>query len=467
MRLTNPHVPAALSRTALIRLSTINHQLPTLLALLSSACLTGVLAQGVATGLSADSGSQPPTVPTLGAAQIQPAPATGSPGIVPGPRLGGTSQLAVPAPVAETTLFSAGEGLLQWGMVHLDPHFLYQLSYGNGLQAQPGQQANTLVNQFSPGVLVQLGPHWSLDYTPTLRFYSDSRFQDGTDHAVSLSFRNSYDDWSFGFSQGYSLSSQPLVETAAQTEQEAYSTALTANYLINSKWSLDLGLNQSFRFLGQNIASQQLSDMKEWSTMDWVNYQVVPGLTAGVGAGFTYDNMSVGPDITSEQYQGRIVWKAGNKLTVSLSGGLDDLQFSGSNTPDLISPTFSLAFQYQLFEATSLSLSASRVVAPSYFQSQVTESTSVSAGVHQRLFKRLSLDVTGGYGTTAYQGTTASPAAAGIGNYDSTSFSVSLSTAFLKRATASIFYQASYNNSGAANFNYDTTQVGLTIGYRF
>ena len=363
--------------------------------------------------------------------------------------------------------------MLQWGMVHLYPHFLYQLSYGNGLQATPGEQADTLINQFSPGVLVRLGPHWTLDYTATLHYYSNSQFQNGTDQAVSLNGTTAYEDWVFGLSIGYSDTSQPLVETAAQTSQEAFSTTLTAGYQLNSKVSFDFSLIQGFRFLGQENVSGQanalgpLSDTREWSTMNWMNYQIVPSLSVGIGVGFTYYNVSGGPDVASEQYQGRIAWHAGNRLTLLLSAGLNDQQFLGSGVSDLLSPIFSLTAQYKLFEPTSLFVSASSGSSPSYFQSQVSQGTDFNAGIHQRLLGRLFLDVSGSYGMTAYHGTTTSPSAPGISNYNGTSFNVALSTTLFKRLAASAFYQATYNSSASTIYNYNTTQVGLTLGYSF
>src|SRR4029077_20225898 len=129
------------------------------------------------------------------------------------------------------------------------------------------------------------------------------------------------------------------------------------------------------------------------------NYQFWPNFGAAIGAGFEYDDVSVGPNMTSEQLQGRITWRAGNKLNLVLSGGVQDRQFLSSTVPDSVTPIFSLAAFYQLFEPTTLSLTASRTVSPAYFANQTTESTTVSAGVSQRLLKRLLLSVNGTYGT--------------------------------------------------------------------
>jgi hypothetical protein len=97
----------------------------------------------------------------------------------------------------------------------------------------------------------------------------------------------------------------------------------------------------------------------------------------------------------------------------------------------------------------------------------VTESTSISAGLHQRLLGKLYLDLNGGYGNTTSHASTLAPAAANIGNYDSTFFGARLSTALLKRGSVAVFYSVNYNSSGAAFYNYTTTMVGLELSYRY
>jgi len=197
----------------------------------------------------------------------------------------------------------------------------------------------------------------------------------------------------------------------------------------------------------------------------------VPRLTAGIGIGFTYDDLSVGPNMTSEQFQGRIIWHPTEKLNFVASAGVDERQFLVSGSSDLLSPTFSVSALYQLFEPTRFSLSASRSISPSYYQYALSESTIVSAGIDQRLFKILYLDVTGGYSSTTYHATSGLFNSNQASSYDSTSFNVRLSTAFLRRATAAVFFQETFVSSGVrstlALFNYSTKQVGLSLSYRF
>jgi hypothetical protein len=379
------------------------------------------------------------------------------------PRITGTSQLAPVAPGFPTA--GLNEALVDWGGAHLHPHFVYRFSYGDGLQAQPGEPSKTIIHEVSPGLLIQLGTHWTLDYTPTIRSYSSSRFHDGVDHSVSMSGNFSSEEWTFGISQGYGWSSAPLVETASQTDQETFSTALSAGYQVNSKISLSFGVNQSLRFLGQSAQSEALSDSRDWSTMEWVNYQIWPRLSFSLGAGGGYTDVQIGTDMAFEQLQSRIHFVPGTKLDLSINAGFEDRQLLDSGLPDLINPIFGLSVQYHLFDPTTFSLAASRAVSASYFQHQVTETTGFSASVQQRLLQQLYLSLSGGYGTSDYVTTQAGTDVNRSDTY--VSFSASLSMSFLKRASASIFYSVSDNTSRESNFSYSNTQIGAELGYRF
>ena len=327
------------------------------------------------------------------------------------------------------------------------------------MPARPGHQFTTAINEFSPGFLVGIGSHWSLDYNPTLRFYSNKAFQDHTDQAVTLTGGAVYGDWVLGGSQSYRSSSTPLAETGAQTDREMFDTGVSASRRFGSKLSTDLTLSQSFG------SAQQFTSYKEWSTMDWLNYQVWPRLTLGAGAGYGYVNMNVGPDSMYEQYQGRVNWRVTDKISLGLNGGLEDRQFQTGGAGDLLSPIFGASIAYQPFAFTQLSLSANKAVSPSYFQNQVTENTSIQLGLNQRFFGRFNFNVGGGYRTTKF---VASAAGFSAGRQDDFYFyDARLSCIVRKRGTVAVFYHHSENSSGQSLFTFTSDQVGVELGYHF
>jgi hypothetical protein len=369
-----------------------------------------------------------------------------------------TNQFEVFSP-AGTAASSSLDQPFQWGPVTARPHLLYRLFYATGLPLSPGNQQNTAIQEFSPGIAFDIGTHWTLDYSPTLRFYSNHNFKNEFDNSITLTGATAYEDWTFGFSQSYVSSDSPEVQTGTQTSQEIYATALTASYAFNSKMSLDMGLYQNLQF------TENFQNSRDWSTMEWLNYQFWPRFNAGIGAGVGYVNVNIGPDQIYEQTSGRINWRATDKISFQVNAGFEDRQFLSSGSGDLLSPTFGGAIQYQPFDVTKISLNASRSITPSYFQDQVSENTSVSCDLNQRLFGKYYLDLNAGYNMTEYDASTS----AGSANPDNDyyTFNARLSRSFLKRGSLAVFYQYSGISSTEPGFTYSGSQVGIEIGYKY
>jgi len=363
------------------------------------------------------------------------------------------AEASAPANAQETQPF-------QYGIFTLRPHPFYRVLYGNGILSNTNQAENTVIHQISPGFLLDIGRHWTLDYTPTWTLYSNSHFQNTLDHVVTLTGGSSYEDWTFGLSQGFTMTSDPLAETATQTSEQTYTTAINASYQINSKMTTDLGLGQSI------ISADQFNSSREWSTLDWLNYEFWPRLNGGIGAGFGYVNMQVGPDMTYEQLQSRIEWRATDKISFQVNGGGEERQFLSGVGGDLLNFVFGAAIQYQPFEVTKISISADRTLSPSYFGG-ATENTDFTCGLNQRLLGKLFLDLQGGYHVVKYvaSANTASP----INNRqdDLYSVSVQLSYPFAQRGSVSAFYQASSDSSSQPGFGYSSSQVGFQISYSY
>ena len=384
-------------------------------------------------------------------------------GMPPELRITGPNQPGEMPPIMRPA--GANEPLGQIGPVELRPHLLYRFLYGDGVPVRPGENLTTAINELYPGILLNLGSHWAVDYTPVLRFYSNNQFRNATDQAARLDGSAVYREWTFGLSQSYALTSDPLVETGGQTEEAVYSTVLRALYQLSTSTSLELSAHQDFRLMGQNPALPALSDSRRWSTLDWLDYRFGPSLTAGIGAGFGYDSVSPGTDMTFEQPQVRATWRPGEKLSILAAAGVEVRQFLGADVSDAVNPIFGVTASYQLFEATALSLAAARAVAPAYFNNELTVDTTVSGGLRQRLLKHFYLDVRGGYWFTSYSATAGG---LDVNRQDNgTFFNVSLNTRFLKRGNAAVFYQYTENSSNEADFTFSGSQVGAELGYHF
>ncbi len=341
----------------------------------------------------------------------------------------------------------------------LRPHPDYSVLYADGILAAPGQSVNTVIQQISPGVRLDVGDYWILDYTPTWMVYSSRNFGNTFNQNVQLTGGTSFGSWVFGLSQSYLKSAVPQVETASQTHQENYITALNGTCTINSKMSLDLAVNQNFSF------ADQFQSYREWSSSGWLNYHFWTRFSAAVGIGIGYDDVIDSPDMLFEQYQGRIQWRATDKISFQIHGGVEDGQFFGSSSGDILNPVFGGAIQYQPFEQTKISLDAERVVAVSFLQNQITETTGVTADLNQRLLGRLHLDLNGGYHNIKYVNSGTGAGTTRTDDYYY--FNTRLSTSFLKRGTVAVFYQISGDSTSAAGFGFTSHQVGFEIGFAY
>jgi hypothetical protein len=384
-------------------------------------------------------------------------------------------QAFVPGQTASSTELEPT--LFRLGPVLLRPHILYRFLYGNGLQSSPGNQHDSIIQVVSPGIALDLGANWNLDYTPTLTYYSSSQFRNTVDQSVNLGWGAAYhDDWVFTGSQSYASTSDPNVETAAQTDQQNYSTTFDANRTLNDQLSLDLGLTQNINVIGNSGGGtnflQNLASSRSWSTMDWFNDQLRPRLSVGLGFGFGYNQQDGSPDSINQQYQGRVNWRATDKISFQLGGGLQDQEYLSGGASSLVTPIFSAGIQYQPFDHTQLSLNASRTVSASAFQNQVTEASSITVDLNQRLLGRLTLDLSGGYTASDYIATSSGLS---TGRSDDTyNFSTRLSCPFLQRGTVSLIYEYSDNTSSqtgfaasSSAFGFTSNQVGFEIGWRY
>lgn len=369
------------------------------------------------------------------------------------------------ADILETTLYG-GAGALQWGIAHLHPRFLYRLVYGTGLQSGPGQEESSFIHEVTPGMFLKLGKHWMLDYAPTLRFYTVKDMENTVNHNVILSGGASYRDWSFSLAQMYSSTSDPMVQTASQTDEQRYVTDLGAVWTLNDQLALQLGLNQSLRYLDQSAAiTGLLTDSKTWSTTDWLRYMWAPGLSTGIGVGLGYDDVSVGSDMMFEQALAQVSWRVQRRLTLSISGGGEFRQYLDSEASPSVNPILNANASYALFEHTQLNLGASHTTSPSYFESQTTETTQISAGIRQRVLGILEFTLDGGYRSYSYASTEASGAV--LREDDGFFFTARVSRPIFKKGTVALMYSHSENSSSTGGYDYSSEQVALELGYKF
>ncbi|MBI5685364.1 MAG: hypothetical protein HZC54_09790 [Verrucomicrobia bacterium] len=360
---------------------------------------------------------------------------------------------------------------LTMGPFNIYPKLFYGLYHGNGIQVAPGQQVKTASHVISPGIFMSMGDHWTLDYAATKTVYVSERVRDTFDHAVRLSGGTRYENWIFKIEQRYDSSSSPLRETASQTDRELYQTVLRIYNPFSKEMAWESEFHQNFQFLEQPLAAaaalQPLQrNSREWSTLNWINYQLWPGANFAIGPGIGHISVDPeGVDMTYERLLSRVRWKLTDKVYVVLQGGGENWQFANSPVGDQLNPTYMAMIQYAPVETTWLGLTYEHITAPSFFEGLVTENSTARVFLQQRLLQKFRAIVGAQYGESEFK----QSAANAIEGTD-TFYSVEtrLVAPFIGRGTISALWAIGKNSSTRpGGFGIETSQIGLEVQYQF
>lgn len=355
---------------------------------------------------------------------------------------------------------------LEAGPFRFHPHLGYQVVYGDGILRATNAPSSTVLHTLVPGLFIEMGPNWNLDFSAGINRYSNSDFNNNEAYYLALRGHIPREKWLLDFGYAGSVTEQPQIETGEQVSQSAHLATASGIYNYQTKLSVELTGTMDTRL------TEGFSDYWTWSTLDWVNYQISARTTVGAGAGAGYSFVDPGPDSTFEQLQTRAIWTPGPKLTLQASVGVQFQQFHGESETgtDAISgteafPIFAVAAAYRPFEQTSLFASANHVVGNAYQENVFAETTTVSVGLRQRLFGQLFLDVVPAYNFRHYESSLRGPSNGRDDEY--ASIYAGLGTIFFKKLNASVFYQYGDNSSDESQLDFHSSQVGARLEYRY
>lgn len=376
----------------------------------------------------------------------------------------GTSSF-VPAGPSGTPMTRTVPGLqsfladpLQWGPFRVRPHVDYRFTYATDILTGPGAREATAQHALSPGITFE-GTRITLDYTPTLTYYTKGDLENHIDHRASIGSAFNYGEWIFSLGHTYNKSGSVTAETGTQVDRDSHGTALSASRRLTDKLSLDLTASQSL------LLADEFNSSRQWSTMEWLNFLHSLKTSFGLGAGFGYADVDTGSDMMYEHIMGRVGWSPGPKLSLSASGGIEIRQFLGTDLSDRINPIMNASVGYQLFEFTRLGLLASRSVETSLLENQVSENTLVSASLSQRFLEFINVTVSGGYRLVEYEASTTGVA---VDRSDDGVFAgITAGIQFLERGRFSVAYHRSENNSSDSDFTFGSNQYTVHLGYHF
>lgn len=377
------------------------------------------------------------------------------------------SSAARPTASSFASALASDAPLFRRGPISLRPHFEYRVLFGEDIEVAPGDTRDSTIQSVAPGLLVEIGKYWRLDYTPTWTYYSHDDFRDTSDHGVILSGRAPHARGSVGLTESYSSSHAILAQTGRQTHEEKHATMLDGTYRVGRRTFIEGNASRSVRNANAVSAAPEwaLSDWVQWSAGSWVHYEFTSRLSAAAGFTAGHADVGVGTDMSFTQPQLKMAWKPGSKISLSAQAGVERRRFDHDARPALTSPVYTAAAGYQILPTTKLALSATRSVSASYFANEVTESRGWTAGLEQRLLQRLYFAADFTTLTTDYVSAQSDSATLRADEYRS--MNLRLTTVLLRRATFAVVYQIGENLSGLSAYAFRSTQYGFEASVRF
>jgi hypothetical protein len=366
-----------------------------------------------------------------------------------------------------SSALAAGLPLIRRGPVSVRPHLQYRYAFAWNLQAVPGNLRNTSIQSITPGVLFEIGDHWQLDLVPSWTFYSDRFFTDTFSHLARLSGSTRKDTWAAGLSLSYSLSHLTLVETASQMRNKQYVITVHGSRKLGNRTWFDSSASYNARYATPVLETPGWtdSDWLQWTSTNFIRYQLTPNLSLSAGAVYGYAQVSVGDNMETVTPSARVEWRVSDKIMLSGRAGAEKRKFLSGSRGTLESPTYSGSLSYHPFQVTTVSVSATRGISASYFANEITRSQGYVVSLNQRLLSKLFLTATMSETDTEFLAVHANATPRRNDHYRT--YSARLSTVVFQRAVIAAFYQIGRNLSDDALYKFRTEQVGFELNYRF
>jgi hypothetical protein len=290
--------------------------------------------------------------------------------------------------------------------------------------------------------------------------YSNSLFNDTIEHSAALNGLVGFTDGAIDLAQTFTSSDSPRVETGQQTHQQIVATEISGRYSLGRRTGLSVSISRDLQTI------EQAPDSTEWSNQNWFHYEISRRLEASAGFGIGYVSIDPGTDMSYIRPGLQVSWKPTDKLSFDVHGSSDQRRFRNAAGIHLSSPNYGASAQYQPFQQTTVTVSGSRGINPSFFAGQVNENTSWVLGLNQRLLKKFMLNASVRRQDTDYLEVDANGVAVTREDLVN-SYTLRLGTAFFRRGLIGLVYQHTRNKSNEALYSFSTNQAGLEVSYSY
>lgn len=343
----------------------------------------------------------------------------------------------------------------------LRPKIYYSVQYGDHLPTANAHERNSIIQEFEPSINIQFAEHFFLSYAPKFIWYSDDVLKDQTNQQINFNANGTVGDLSIRASQTYSLTEDPILETWAQTRQESIGTDLSAAYPLSNKTTIEASISRYTRF------TDAYTDLESWSGFVSLRRQRSQGLSVSIGAGSTYNFINPGSDLVSHQVKCGLRWTQGERLFLEFEGGVDVSRFRAASGESVENPVYGMSLNYRVFEFTTVSVGARRVVTPSLYSNQLSDVARYNFSIKQRIFVNFMLQAGVDYSDYNYMNLAPGVAANSDRSDKYWAYNMSLDTRLFAKVSVSVFCRYSRNRSDLNAFTYSGTLTGASFRYAF
>ena len=274
-----------------------------------------------------------------------------------------------------------------------------------GVAVGRGDFKNELANlgsyedRFNPdrSQMVDATTYIFLHYVPSVTLFADHGSENSFDHDVTLDGQYEWKRLTIGLKARFQTMNLPDVDLGERVERHLFTGALTSKYDYSAKTSFELNF---FNYV-RDYAADRI-DTVEYRWQGWVNYQVRPKITLGVGLTYGRVDLSRGPDQSYEQVLARLRYRATEKIRFDLTAGgeLRDIHGLTNRTNGI----FSLGVSYAPFDGTTVFLQGYRRTVTSASSLPANYNvTGIEAQLRQRFLRRFYFVIAAGFQNVEYE----------------------------------------------------------------
>jgi Putative beta-barrel porin 2 len=352
------------------------------------------------------------------------------------------------------------------GPIDIRPKMDFSVMYDDNITISNTNRKADFQYTLSPGVLFGLGDYLqkeanyiTLEYIPSLLLFNHFSTFNTLDQHLRLEGQYSFARLRLGAYFEYDKINGPNRDIGNRVSSEIYATGLSAKYNLSGKTNIEVDGDVTFSHYQHQIGSKELVNH------DWLNYNLTPKLTVGVGPAFGVLQPESGGTQNYQQGLVRAQFVSTAKLTFNGNAGLEIREFPNGNKA---TPVFGLSAQYQAFPGTQLSISGSRNVTNSSLAGGDNyTATRVSGAIRQHLIGDYFLGLEVGYENDAYsQATGVSTAlAARQDNYFFIHPGVTYRVKDWADISLSYFYRDNESNISANAFRDNQVSLEVRLGF--